>query len=368
MGVYLDEQGRLPLMSAVRKAEVLMANEPAPHPYLAIEGDAAYRQAVQVLLFGADHEALAGGRVATVQAIGGTGALKIGADFLRRFFPQSKVWVSSPTWDNHPHLFKGAGFEVEAYPYFSPQESALRFEEMLACLRVLPSRSIVVLHGCCHNPTGVDLSREQWEAVVPIIFERGLIPFIDMAYQGFGDGLGNDSFAVRLFAERGVEFLVANSFSKNFSLYGERCGALSFVCANSLAANIALGQAKSIVRQLYSTPPTFGCRIISRVLGSPELRASWEAELASMRERIRDMRVALCSALNQVVPEHLNFDHFAAQRGMFSMTGLNESQVDCLRESYGVYLLRSGRMCMSGLSRDNVRRVANALARVMGAT
>lgn len=365
IGIYFDENGRLPVMQAVRQAETALAQDIVPCPYLPMEGAAAYREAVQALVFGAGHEALASGRVATLQTLGGSGALKVGADFLKRYFPESEVWVSDPTWENHQALLEGAGLQVHSYPYYDPATGGLRFDEMLATLNSLPAHSIVLLHASCHNPTGVDLSRAQWQALIPVLAARGLIPFVDMAYQGFGDGIAEDAFAVRALAEAGLPCFVANSFSKNFSLYGERCGGLSVVCSSRAEAASVLGQLKATVRRNYSSPPTHGSRIIARVLQDPELRGLWTDELAAMRARIQAMREGLHAALNRRFQGRRNFDFFLTQRGMFSYTGLTEAQVGRLRDEHGVYLVRSGRMCMTGLAPQNVDRVAEAVAAVL---
>jgi aromatic-amino-acid transaminase len=302
-----------------------------------------------------------GGRIATVQTIGGSGGLKVGADFLKRWFPQSQVWVSDPTWDNHRAMFDGAGFTVHTYPYYEDATGGLRFDEMLATLQTLPERSIVLLHACCHNPTGVDLSAEQWDALIPVIRERSLLPYVDIAYQGFGDGIDADAFAVRALAGAGVTFFCAASFSKSFSLYGERCGALHVVCPNAQEADLVLGQMRATVRRNYSSPPTHGGQIIARVLKSPELRQQWADELDAMRARIQAMRARLHAVLSARLPGR-DVGYFLTQRGMFSYTGLSAEQVDMLREEHAVYLVRSGRMCVAGLNNGNVEATAMAMA------
>ncbi len=365
IGLYFDEQGRLPVLESVRRAETVLAQAIVPSGYLPMEGAPDYRAAVQALVFGAGSEALASGRVATIQSLGGSGALKVGADFIKRYFPQAGVWVSNPTWENHHALFEGAGFTVDTYPYYDAATGQIDLPGMLATLRGLPRGSVVLLHASCHNPTGVDLTREQWQQVIPVLVEGGLMPFIDMAYQGFGDGIDEDAWAVRALVDAGGQCFVANSFSKNFSLYGERCGGLSVVCTDAQAAGTVLGQLKATVRRNYSSPPIHGERVITTVLQSAELRALWEQELAAMRERIRDMRIRLHAVLQARFGGRRDFGYFLTQRGMFSYTGLSEAQVDELRERHGVYLVRSGRMCMSGLSPQNVGRVAEAMAAVM---
>lgn len=365
IGLYFDEQGRLPVLESVRRAETALAQHIEPRAYLPMEGAADYRAAVQRLVFGPTHEAVASGRIATIQSLGGSGALKVGADFIKRYFPQAGVWVSDPTWENHHALFEGAGFQVATYPYYDAATGRIDLDAMLGCLRGLPRGSVVLLHASCHNPTGVDLTQDQWRQVIPVLVDGGLIPFVDMAYQGFGDGLDEDAWAVRALADAGAQFFVANSFSKNFSLYGERCGGLSVVCADAAAAATVLGQLKATVRRNYSSPPTHGERVITAVLQSEALYRLWAQELREMRERIRDMRVRLHAVLQQRFGGERDFGYFLTQRGMFSYTGLNEAQVNELREKHGVYLVRSGRMCMSGLSRGNVERVAEAMAAVM---
>lgn len=364
IGLYYDEQGRIPLLPSVQQAEARRAADPAPRPYLPMEGAANYRTAVQQLLFGAHHEAVQAGRIATIQTIGGSGALKIGADFLKRYFPGSEVWVSDPTWDNHKAMFEGAGIRVHDYPYYDAATGGVRFDAMLACLNSLPARSIVLLHPCCHNPTGVDLTREQWDSVIALIVEKNLIPFMDIAYQGFGDGLEEDAYAIRAMADAGVSFFVSNSFSKNLSFYGERCGGLSVICQDSDEAARVLGQMKATVRRNYSSPPTHGGQITAAVMTQPDLHALWVDEVTEMRTRIKAMREKLYSVLSTKVPGR-DFGYFIRQRGMFSYTGLTPDQVDRLREEYAVYLVRSGRMCVAGLNSTNVEYVADAIAAVL---
>ena len=366
IGVYFDNEGRLPMLSSVRQAEAELLQNPGPRPYLPMEGLAEFRSGVQRLLFGAGHEAVTSGRIATLQTLGGSGGLKVGADFLHRYFAESDVWVSDPTWENHHAIFEGAGLEVQTYPYYDPASGGLRFDDMLSTLGALPRRSIVLLHASCHNPTGVDLSVAQWKALIPVLRERELIPFIDIAYQGFGDGLDEDAFAVRAMADAGLQFFVANSFSKNFSMYGERCGGLSVVCTDRAAADLVLGQLKATVRRNYSTPPTHGARVVARVLQDPALFAQWTEETTAMRARIRAMRERLHAVLHETFKGRRNFDYFLTQRGMFSYTGLSEKQVDELRDVHGVYLVRSGRLCVSGLTTSNVDHVAQAMAAVIG--
>jgi aromatic-amino-acid transaminase len=364
IGIYFDDAGRLPVMSAVREAESALLQSIGARPYQPMEGAANYRQAVQHLIFGPDHEAVKSGRIATIQTLGGSGGLKVGGDFLKRYFPQSEVWVSDPTWDNHRAMFEGAGFTVHTYPYYDAATGGLRFEAMLAAFRDMPERSIVLLHACCHNPTGVDLTREQWAQLIPVIQSRRLIPYVDIAYQGFGDGIEEDAFAIRALADAGVSFFCASSFSKSFSLYGERCGGLSVVCPTADEAALVLGQLKATIRRNYSSPPTHGGQIVARVLQTPSLRQAWADELDAMRARIQDMRKRLHAVLSAKLPGR-NVDYFITQRGMFSYTGLSPEQVDRLKDEHGVYLVRTGRMCVAGLNQHNVEAVAQAMAAVL---
>ncbi|MEY8876107.1 MAG: aromatic amino acid transaminase [Leptothrix sp. (in: b-proteobacteria)] len=364
IGIYFDDAGRLPVMAAVREAESQMLQTIGAKPYQPMQGAANYREQVQHLLFGADHEAVRSGRVVTVQTLGGSGGLKVGGDFLRRFFPEAAVWVSDPTWDNHRAMFEGAGFAVHTYPYHDAATGGLRFDAMLETLRTLPRHSIVLLHACCHNPTGVDLTPAQWRELIPVLAERELLPFVDIAYQGFGDGVQEDAFAIRALADAGIAFFVANSFSKSFSLYGERVGGLSVVCPTAAEAGLVLGQLQVAIRKNYSSPPTHGGQIVARVLGTPALQQAWLDELGAMRERIRAMRVRLHAVLSAKVPGR-DFGYLLSQRGMFSYTGLSAEQVDVLRETHAVYLVRSGRMCVAGLNLGNVDATAEAMAQVL---
>jgi len=364
IGIYFDDAGRIPVMDSVKQAEAMVVAKGGPKPYLPIEGAANFRTAVQQLLFGADHEAVTSGRIATIQSVGSSSGLKVGADFLVTWFKGSQVWVSDPTWDNHRSMFEGAGLTVNTYPYYDPATGGLKFAQMLETLRGLPAKSIVLLHACCHNPTGVDLTHAQWDELIPVLRERELIPYLDLAYQGFGDGIEADAHAVRALASAGVSFFIANSFSKSMSVYGERCGALSVVCPNAHEASLVLGQMKFTVRRNYSSPPIHGGQIVATVLTDPALRQNWEAELGAMRERIIAMRKKLHAVLSAKVPGR-NFDYFLTQRGMFSYTGMTAAQVDVLRETHGVYMVRSGRICVAGLNSSNVEATAVAMAAVL---
>jgi aromatic-amino-acid transaminase len=364
IGIYFDDAGRIPVLESVHRAEAQLLAENAAKSYLPIEGSAACRAAVQKLLFGAGHEAVASRRIATLQTVGSSGGLKVGADFLKRWFPGVGVWVSDPTWDNHRAMFEGAGLPVHTYPYYDAATGGLKFDAMLAALRQVPAGSVVLLHACCHNPTGVDLTREQWLQLIPVLQQGQLLPYLDLAYQGYGDGIDEDAFALRALADAGLRFFVANSFSKSMSLYGERAGALSVVCADAAEAELVLGPLKATVRRNYSSPPIHAGLVVAKVLGDPELRALWEAEVAQMRERIAAMRRSLHGVLADKLPGR-DFDYFLTQRGMFSYTGLSAAQVDRLREEHAVYLVRSGRMCVAGLNSGNVQAVADAMAAVL---
>ena len=365
IGLYYNEQGVIPQMQAVAAAEEQLHAQPqAASLYLPMEGLPPYRSAIAPLLFGAEHPVLKAGRIATIQTLGGSGALKVGADFLKFYFPDSQVWVSDPTWENHIAIFNGAGFTVNTYPWYDTATNGVKFDALLEKLNTLPAQSIVLLHPCCHNPTGADLTNAQWDEVTRVLKDRELIPFLDIAYQGFGGGMEEDAYAIRSIAAAGLPALVSNSFSKIFSLYGERVGGLSIVCDDAEEAARVLGQLKATVRRNYSSPPNFGAQVVSCVLNNPELKASWLAEVEAMRLRIIEMRQVLVDALTQAVPGK-NFDFLIRQRGMFSYTGLSAAQVDRLRNEFGVYLIASGRVCMAGLNRNNVHQVAEAFAAVM---
>jgi aromatic-amino-acid transaminase len=365
VGLYYDEAGKIPILDSVRHASHILAERKLPHVYLPMEGDAAYREASQKLVFGEDCAALRAGRIATIQTIGGSGAVHIAGRFVKTYFPQSQVWISDPTWDNHRALMASAGVQVNTYPYYDAATNGLKFDEMLAAIGALPAMSVVLLQPSCHNPTGVDLSQAQWLELIGVMQARRLLPFIDMAYQGFGAGMDEDAFPVRTMVAAGMTLLVSNSFSKNFSLYGERVGALSVVCADAEEAGRVLGQLKSLVRSVYSSPPGNGARLVAATLQDATLKKAWEDEVRQMRERIRAMRDALRAVLEKRLPQ-VSSEYLTAQHGMFSYTGLTGEQVDALREDHAVYLVRSGRVCMAGLNHATVDYVGEAIAEVVG--
>lgn len=363
VGVYFDDNGKIPLLAAVKTAEDARVKSALPRGYQPIEGSPAYNQAVQNLLLGKDSELIANGQVITAQALGGTGALKIGADYLKRLSPNAKVYISDPSWENHRALFESAGFVVENYPYYDAATRGVNFTGMKACLNSLNAGSIIVLHACCHNPTGADLSDAQWQEVVDICRERGLVPFLDMAYQGFADGIDADAVAVRAFSASGLQFFVSSSFSKSFSLYGERVGALSIITASKEESARVLSQVKRVIRTNYSNPPIHGGALVAAVLSSPELRQMWETELAGMRDRIRAMRTGLVDAIKaQGVAQDFSF--VVQQRGMFSYTGLSAAQVERMKDEFGIYAVSTGRICLAALNSKNVDYVAKAIAAV----
>ena len=364
VGVYCNEEGRIPLLRAVVEAETIRVAQHVSRGYLPIDGIAAYDQAVQTLLFGKDSALIASGRVITTQAVGGTGALKIGADFLKQLLPDAVVAISDPSWENHRALFETAGFPVQNYRYYDAATHDVNRAGLLEDLNALPSGSIVVLHACCHNPTGVDLSPADWNNVLDVVKAKGHVPFLDMAYQGFGDGIDEDAAAVRLFAESGLTFFVSSSFSKSFSLYGERVGALSIVSESKEESARVLSQVKRVIRTNYSNPPTHGASIVAAVLNSPELRAQWEEELAEMRLRIRGMRIQMVDLLAKNAPQR-DFSFVGRQRGMFSYSGLSVEQVHRLRNEFGIYALDTGRICVAALNQSNIEVVTDAIVQVI---
>lgn len=364
IGVYLNEQQRIPLMGAVAAAEERLAQSFHPHPYLPMAGSPSYREHARRLVFGVQAGEPLADRVATIQTLGGSGALKVGADFLKAWFPQAKVWVSDPTWDNHKGIFGGAGFEVGTYPYYSRETHGVNFDGMLAALRALPAGDVVVLHACCHNPTGADLNLQQWHDLAKVVQERGLLPFFDIAYQGFGEGINEDAYAIRYFAQQGIPLLVAGSYSKNFAIYGERCGSLHVACKDADDAAKVFGQLQSAVRKIYSNPPGYGARIISTVLDDAQLRTQWEEELTAMRVRMKQIRAELYAQLKAKLPGG-DFEYLRVQQGMFSYTGLPVEQIRKLRNEHGVYFIESGRMCLAALTSVGVTPVANAMVKVI---
>ena len=364
VGVYYDDNGKVPLLNCVQKAEALLMEKLSPRTYLPIDGLAAYDKAVQELVFGADSAVVQEKRAITVQAIGGTGALKLGADFLQRFSPTSQVWISDPSWENHRALFESAGFVVNNYPYYDAATRGVNFAGMLGALKDMPAGSIVLLHACCHNPTGADLSDAQWTEVIQVVNQRGLVPFLDMAYQGFGDGIEEDGKVVRLFAQAGGPLFVSNSFSKSFSLYGERVGALSIVAVSAEEAGRVLSQLKRVIRTNYSNPPMHGGQVVATALAAPELRKVWEEELAGMRVRIREMRQLLVKKLKEKAPSH-DFDFVIKQRGMFSYSGLTKAQVNRLRDEFSIYAVDTGRICVAALNSRNIDHIVESIAKVL---
>ena len=364
VGVYFDDNGKIPLLNAVKKAEKARLEAMPARGYQPIDGIPLYNQSVQALLFGKDAAIVAEGRVVTTQALGGTGALRIGADFLKRLQPTATVYISDPSWENHRALFEAAGFPVDTYPYYDSSTRGVDFPAMKAKLDSLPAGAIIVLHACCHNPTGADLDETQWREIIDIVRARRLIPFIDMAYQGFADGIAEDALALDLFVASGLQFFVSSSFSKSFSLYGERVGALSIVTTSKDEGQRVVSQLKRLVRTNYSNPPTHGAAVVATVLSTPELRAEWETELAGMRNRIRAMRTGLVDALKELnVPQ--DFCFVTRQRGMFSYTGLSAAQVARLQDEFGIYAVSTGRICLAALNSHNLNYVAQAIAKVL---
>ena len=361
VGVYQDGNGKVPILRVVKESEARWLDKEDSKSYLPIDGAPLYNKAVQGLLFGSDSAVVRDGKAVTAQALGGTGALKIGADFLRRSFPEADVWISDPSWENHRALFESAGFRVQTYPYYDPVSHGLDFPAMLSGLRVLPERSIVVLHAACHNPTGVDLEQEQWREVVDLVQERGLIPYLDFAYQGFGQGVEEDAFAVRAFAQAGISCLIASSFSKSFSLYRERVGALTVLTHDAAEAKAVLTQIKPVIRTNYSNPASHGGQIVALVLGDPELRSRWEAEVTEMRERIRRMRSLFVNTLREKTAQQ-DFGFIERQRGMFSYSGLPLGVVRRLREEKSLYILDSGRICVAAMNERNMPYICASIA------
>jgi aromatic-amino-acid transaminase len=364
VGVYTDDNGKVPVLECVKHVEEERAKSGAPKSYLPIDGLKTYDAAVQELVFGGGSEPRKSGRVVTVQALGGTGGLKIGADFLKILSPKATVWISDPSWENHRALFEGAGFTVKAYPYYDAATHGLNFAGVKSALQAMPAGSIVILHSCCHNPTGVDLTQEQWREVLEVVRARGLVPFLDLAYQGFADGVDADAFAPRLFAEALQFVLLSSSFSKSVSLYGERIGATSVVAGTSDEAARVLSQLKKVVRANYSNPPATGADIVARILTTPELRKQWDQEVAGMRDRIKAMRKGLVDGIHERAPG-ADFSFILRQRGMFSYSGLTKEQVGRLRGEFSIYAIDTGRICVAALTTKNLDYVADAIARVI---
>lgn len=364
IGLYFEEDGSVPLLSCTQEAEQRWAQQKQPRVYLPMEGLAAYRDATQKLVFGADHEAYLSQRIATIQTLGGTGALKVGGDLLHEAYPHSQMWISDPAWDNHHAIFGGCGIKTNKYRYFDHQTQGVDFAGMLADLATLPAHSFVLLHPCCHNPTGADLSKAQWDELIGLLKDKKLIPFLDMAYQGFGQGIDEDAYAIRAMASAGLEFLVANSYSKNFSYYAERCGALSVVHKDKTAADSTLGKLNAWIRKNYSNPPIHGGAAIALVLNDAELFQSWVEDVSAMRTRIHAMRQAVHQHLASHAP-HYDADYMIKQQGMFSYTGLSLDQILRLREEFGVYMLDSGRISLPGLTSQNVEYYAKSIAAVV---
>lgn len=365
IGLYYNEDNIVPQLDSVQKAYTYLTPDyNKVRVYLPMDGLNSFNQAAQELIFGTSSPAREQGRVVTIQTLGGSGALKVGADFLKKYFPESEIWVSQPTWENHIAIFNGAGIQTHFYPYYDTETNAVNVPAMLDCLKQLPAQSIVLLHPCCHNPTGADLQPHEWDQVIEVLKAQSLIPFLDMAYQGFGQGLEQDAYAIRALDQAGMNFIVSHSFSKIFSLYGERIGSLSFVCDDSTSAQNVLGQLKATVRRIYSSPAANGALLVSQVLNNPELFQQWQAEVEEMRQRILRMRGLLKEKLSQALPE-LDFSYLTHQQGMFSYTGLTAEQVDLLKQHYGIYLVRSGRMCTAGLNLSNIDYVAESMAAVI---
>ena len=368
IGLYYNEDSIVPQLNAVKTAyKKIKPTNNKVKLYLPMDGLKSYNQATQALILGQNSSARHAGHAVTIQTLGGSGALKVGADFLKKYFPESDIWVSQPTWENHIAIFNGAGINSHFYRYFDATSNGIDIEGMLQDLEQLPAKAIVLLHPCCHNPTGADLTPNEWDQVIAVLKQRDLIPFLDIAYQGFGQGLEQDAYAIRALDQSGMNFIVSNSFSKIFSLYGERIGGLTFVCDDQATAQKVLGQLKATVRRIYSSPPTTGALIVDQVLNDAALTETWQAELQEMRERIIHMRQILSEKLSHAVPER-DFSYLVKQQGMFSYTGLSAEQVDILKDQYAIYLLRSGRMCAAGLNLKNIDYVANSIAEVIKAT
>ncbi len=366
IGIYYDENGQLPVLDCVKTAEQRIANPIAPRPYLPMAGLPGHRQACQDLLFGKDAQILQQGRVATIATLGGSGALKVGAEFLHEWFPQSKCYVSDPTWSNHIAIFEGCDIEVGSYPYYDKASSSIKFDEMIDFVKKLKKQDVLLLHPCCHNPTGMDLTQQQWDTLLEVIKQHELIPFMDIAYQGFGEDMDSDAYAIRKAVDMGLPVFVSNSYSKNLSLYGERVGGLSIVCPTADEAERVFGQLNFVVRRIYTSPPAHGGHVVDIVMNDDELYQQWVSEVYSMRDRIKAMRLKLKSILETELADFdYNFDYITRQNGMFSFTGLTTEQAERLQSEFGVYLVSNSRMCMAGLNVNNVDYVAQAMATVL---
>lgn len=366
VGIYQDNSGRIPILESVKRAAERWLTTEDSKAYLPIEGVSTYNSATQELLFGTSSQAILEKRAATVQTVGGSGGLKIGIEFIKNFFPNSEIFISDPSWENHQMLFEASGRIVKTYPYYDPATNGVRKDAMLQTLRQLAPRSVVLLHACCHNPTGVDLDHATWSEVASLCEERELIPFIDAAYQGFAEGLQHDATPIRLFAERGLTFLVANSYAKSFSIYRERCGALSVVTGSPAEATSVLSQLKRVVRTIYSSPPSHGAQVVSIVLNDPELRVLWESELEEMRKRILEMRNLFATRLREILPSR-DFSFIKDQRGMFSYSGLSRDVILKLRDRYHIYALESGRICVAAMNTKNMDYICSSIASILNA-
>jgi aspartate aminotransferase len=364
VGVYMNDRGHTPVMASVKEAETQLMQLETTKSYQGIAGDPDYNQRMLELLFGADHSILSSGRIKTIQAPGGSGALRVGAEVIQRARPEAKLWVGVPTWPNHIPLLGGAGFEIEEYPYYNRDSHQIETEAMMETLRQVPAGDMVLLHGCCHNPTGADLSHEQWDMIADLALERGFVPFIDTAYQGLGDGLDEDAYGLRMMAERLPELVVASSCSKNFGLYRERTGSITFIADSAEQADIVASQTMSVARQMYSMPPAHGALLVSLILGDQQLRANWEAELTEVRERIKSMRSLLADNINGNAAG-IDFSHIKQQRGMFSFLGLNTAQLDQLREEFGVYIVSSSRVNLAGINSNNIDYLSSSILSVL---
>ncbi|MBU6468409.1 MAG: aspartate/tyrosine/aromatic aminotransferase [Betaproteobacteria bacterium] len=364
VGVYTDENGKVPLLECVKQAESVIHNKHMPRGYLPIDGLVLYNKEVQSLVFGKETQALKDERVVTAQALGGTGALKLGADFLKRFHAHAEVLISDPSWENHRALFESAGFNVSTYPYYDAKTHGVNFSGMIEKLNHSPAGTIIVLHACCHNPSGVDLNHEQWQEIIQIVKAKNLVPFLDLAYQGFSKSIEEDGQVIKQFVDSGITTFVSNSFSKSFSLYGERIGAFHIVCQSKEEAARVQSQLKRVIRTNYSNPPAHGAQIVATVLSTPDLRVLWEKELGHMRDRIKAMRSLFVSGLKESLPQH-DFSFVAHQNGMFSFSGLTKEQVHQLRDNYSVYAVDSGRICVAALNNNNMPAVINAITGVL---